>query len=117
MGLQNWAILGVVSVGGLLLFLNILVMVALLPQIGRSFLGIEGELVRLGVRILNTMTFAVAAAITWLAVDPLLEAAYVLRCFYGAAVTSGEDLRAALRKVTTIAALLLAMAVALPSPA
>jgi hypothetical protein len=44
-------------------------------------------------------------------VDPLLEAVYVLRCFYGASVTSGEDLRAALRKVTAIAAFVLVMTV------
>jgi hypothetical protein len=117
LSLQNWAILGIVTLAGLLLFLNVLAMVALLPQLARSFLGIEGEFARLGIRILNMTTLSVAAAITWLAIDPLLEAAYVLRCFYGASVTSGEDLRAALRKVTAIAALVLAMAVTIPSPA
>ena len=122
---QNWGILSVVTVAALFLFLNVLVMLALLPQLARSFLGIEGEFARLGVRILNWTTLAVAASLTWLAVDPLLEAAYVLRCFYGLSVKSGEDLRASLHnvtlnvalKVTVIAALLLAMAVIIPAPA
>jgi hypothetical protein len=79
LSLQNWAILGIVTLAGLLLFLNVLAMVALLPQLARSFLGIEGEFARLGIRILNMTTLSVAAAITWLAIDPLLEAAYVLK--------------------------------------
>ena len=114
---QHWGILSVVTVAALFLFLNVLVMLLLLPQLGRSFLGIEGEFARLGRGILNWTTLAVAASLTWLAIDPLLEAAYVLRCFYGVSVKSGEDLRAALHKVTAIAALLLVMAVTVPSPA
>jgi hypothetical protein len=106
---QNWGILSVVTLAALLLFLNLVVTIAVLPQLAKSFLGIEGEFARLGSNILNTTTLAVAASITWLAVDPLLEAVYVLRCFYGASVSSGEDLRAALRKATAIAAFVLVM--------
>jgi hypothetical protein len=112
---QNWGILSVVTVVTLFVFVNTLVMLILLPQLAKSFLGMEGEFTRAGFDIVNITTLAVAAALTWLAVDPLLEAAYVLRCFYGASVTSGEDLRAALLKLTTIAALVLVMAV-MPLP-
>jgi hypothetical protein len=115
---QNWGILSVVTVVTLFVFVNTLVMLIVLPQLAKSFLGMEGELTRLGSDLLNMTTVAVAAALTWLAVDPLLEAAYVLRCFYGASMTSGEDLRAALLKLATIAALVLVMIVMpLPSPA
>lgn len=116
-GRQNWGILSIVTLAALVLFLNVMILLALLPQLARSFLGIEGEFARIGLRILNPTTLAVAAALTWLAVDPLLESAYVVRCFYGASVTSGEDLRAAFRQAAAIAALLIVIAVALPSPA
>ncbi len=84
-------------------------MLILLPQLAISFLGMEGEFTRAGFDIVNITTLAVAAALTWLAVDPLLEAVYVLRCFYCASVTSGEDLRATLLKLTIVAALVFVM--------
>lgn len=96
---QNWGVLSMVALGSLMLFVNVLVAIILLPQMGRSFLGIEGDLVRLGNGILNLTTLSVAAAITWLAIDPLLDAVYVLRCFYGESVATGADLRAALKKI------------------
>ena len=99
---QNWGVISIVALGSLLLFVNVLATIMLLPQLGRSFLGIEGDLVRLGNGMLNLTTIAVAAAITWLAVDPLLDAVYVLRCFYGEAVVTGADLRAALKKIAIV---------------
>ncbi len=103
---QNWAILWIVFLGSLLLFVNVLVAILLLPQLGRSLLGIEGDLVRLGNGILNLTTVGVAAAITWLAVDPLLDAVYVLRCFYGESLVTGADLRAALKKIAVVIVLI-----------
>jgi len=99
---QNWALLSIVALGSVLLCANVLVAIILLPQLGRSFLGIEGDLVRLGNGIVNLTTIAVAAAITWLVVDPLLDAVYVLRCFYGESVVTGADLRAALKKIAIV---------------
>ena len=99
---QNWATMFIVLLGSLLLFANVLVTIILLPQLGRSFLGIEGDLARLGNGILNLTTIGVAAAITWLAVDPLLDAVYVLRCFYGESMVTGADLRAALKKIAIV---------------
>ena len=99
---QNWATLFIVLLGSLLLFVNVLFTILLLPQLGRSFLGIEGDLARLGNGILNLTTIGVAAAITWLAVDPLLDAVYVLRCFYGESMVTGADLRAALKKIAIV---------------
>jgi len=103
---QNWTALFIVFLGGLLLFANLLLLIVMLPQLGRSFLGIEGDLARLGMKILSLTTAGVAAGITWLAVDPLLDAFYTLRCFYGESLASGEDLLAALRRaVGPVAAL------------
>src|ERR1700693_4967290 len=66
---QNWGVLLIVALGSVLLFANVLATIVALPQLARSFLGIEGDLVRLGGGIVNLTTVGVAAAITWVAVD------------------------------------------------
>jgi len=99
---QNWGVLLIVTLGSILLFANVLATLVALPQLARSFLGIEGDLVRLGGGIVNLTTVGVAAAITWLAVDPLLDVVYTLRCFYGESVATGSDLRAALKRLVAI---------------
>lgn len=106
---QNWGILALMSIAALLLFANLLICIAILPQMARSFLGIEGELARLGGRIVNLSTAAVAATLTWLLLDPLFDAVYALRCFYGVSMVSGDDLKAALRRATATAAILIAL--------
>jgi hypothetical protein len=118
---QNWGVLALVTLAGLLLFVNLLIAIALLPQFARSFLGIEGDFARAGVAILNLGTLAVAGALAWLIVDPLLDAVYVLRCFHGESLATGEDLLAALRRATATAVALMTLAVVLfvvaPRPA
>ncbi len=99
---QNWGVLSIVGLGSLLLFANVMATIVILPQLARSFLGIEGDLARLGNGIVNPTTIGVALAITWLAVDPLLDAVYTLRCFYGESVVTGTDLRAALKRLAAI---------------
>ena len=106
---QNWGVLTILALGGILLFLNVLVTILLLPQLGRSLLGIEGDLARLGGGIVNLTTVGVALAITWLVLDPLLDAVYVLRCFYGESVATGADLRAALKRAAALVALVIVM--------
>ena len=86
----------------------------LLPQLGRSFLGIEGNFARLGMGLLNLTTLAVAGAITWLLIDPLLDAVYALRCFYGESLATGEDLRVALQRAGGAIALTLLLFAAVP---
>ncbi len=103
---QNWGVLAIVSLGAVLLFANVMIVIMLVPQLGRSFLGIEGDLVRLGIRIFNFTTASAAAALTWLAIDPLLDAVYVLRCYYGESIATGEDLLAALKRAVAIIVLL-----------
>jgi len=102
---QNWAVMFLVMLGSVLLFANVLLLIFFLPQLAKSFLGIEGDLARLGTGLLNLTTLSVASGITWMAVDPLLDAVYVLRCFYGESLASGADLRAALKRATALVAL------------
>ncbi len=111
---QNWGVLSVAAVAALFLFANVLLLLVGLPSLVRSFLGIEGDLARLGIGFLNLTTAAVAASITWLVIDAILGAVYVLRCFYGASVATGEDLTAALRRAIEVVALLLILICAAP---
>ena len=113
---QSWAVLALTAIAALLLFVNCLIVIVLLPQLAKTFLGIEGDFARIGAGILNVTTLAVAAAVTWLVIDPLLDAVYVLRCFYGESITTGEDLRAALRRAVAVVAMLAAMLAIAPSP-
>jgi hypothetical protein len=106
---QNWGVLGLLTLGGILLLANLLILIVALPQLARSFLGIEGDFARLGSGILNLTTGGVAAALAWLAIDPLLDAVYVLRCFYGASIATGEDLRSALRRAIATTATVIAL--------
>jgi hypothetical protein len=111
---QNWGVLGVMTLAALFLFANVLLLLMILPGLARSFLGIEGDLQRLGVGFFNLTTMAVAASVTWLVIDPLLSAVYVLRCFYGASLATGEDLAAAWRRAIGVMALLLVTICATP---
>jgi hypothetical protein len=113
---QTWGILSMVSLAFLLLFVNSLVMIVLIPQLARSFLGIEGEFTRLGSHILYPATFGVALALAWMVIDPVLDAVFVLRCFYGESLATGEDLRAALQKAL-VAMLLFAVLLVPATPA
>jgi len=106
---QNWTILFFITIAALVIFLNALVAIIVLPGLTRSFLGIEGEFARAGNHIFNAGTIAAAAALAWLAIDPLLDAVYVLRCFYGESIKTGEDLRAALRRAVAALVLLIAI--------
>src|SRR5262249_36170160 len=57
---QNGMILLVTSLAWLLLFLNVLALLLFLPDLARSFLGIEGDLARLGGGLFNWTTASVA---------------------------------------------------------
>jgi hypothetical protein len=113
---QNWCALTVVGLAALLLFINVTILFFAIPQLGRSFFGIEGDLARLGTGILNMTTLSAAAVITWMVIDPLLDAMYVLRCFYGASLATGEDLSAAFRQAAGVL-VLLAISLLVATPA
>lgn len=110
---QTWAILSFITIALVLLFVNILVMVIAIPELARSFLGIEGDFARAGIRLLSWSTVSVAAGLAWMLIDPLLDAVFVLRCFYGESLATGEDLRSALSKLIVTVALFVLMIAAI----
>jgi hypothetical protein len=83
----------------MLVFANWFAVVLAVPFLLDRFLGIESVFTRAPWAALNsTLTIAVAA-LTYLCCDPLHKAIYALRCFYGEALTTGQDLKAELRAV------------------
>jgi hypothetical protein len=94
---QNHALLVALSGFGLCVFLNWMSVGLILPGLVKMLFGLQSSFSRSGLNLLNSTFFATIVALTYLCVDPLLKAAYTLRCFYGQAVESGDDLKAELR--------------------
>ncbi|MEN9575025.1 MAG: hypothetical protein RL514_2880 [Verrucomicrobiota bacterium] len=84
---------------GLAVFINLAFAIQLGPFLLKTFFGVETTFTRGGtLSILNTTFFASAVALAWLCLDPLLKAIYVLRCFYGLSLSTGEDLKVEIRR-------------------
>lgn len=100
-GLQNHASLSILFAFGFFVWLDIAVAMYLAPWLLRTFLGIETQLSRSGLGMLNTTWFFASVAGAHLCVDPFFKAFYVVRCFYGESLRSGEDLLVRLRQAST----------------
>ncbi|MEW6157521.1 MAG: DUF4129 domain-containing protein, partial [Verrucomicrobiota bacterium] len=101
---------------GLFVFLNIALTMAQLPALLKTLFGVETIFSSGGLSLLNSTFFAIAGALTFLCVDPVIKATFVLRCFYGQSLQTGEDLRSELKSlrlpipVSTLAILLFCLA-------
>jgi hypothetical protein len=69
-----------------------------LPHLLKVLLGVETAFTISGFHaVFNTTFLAITTAITYLFMDPIVKATYVLRCFYGHSRYTGDDLRADLK--------------------
>ncbi len=93
---QNHAILGLLSLLGTFVFVNLLLLCAFAPQALKMFLGIETVFSRSPWSVLNSSVLATLLGFTLLALDPVFKAVYTVRCFQGLSVRSGQDLVAGL---------------------
>jgi hypothetical protein len=91
---QNHAALLVLLLLAVFVFANVTVALAMLPYLARSLFGFESTFTRSGLAAINSTFFAVAFAIAWACLDPLIKAVYVLRCFEADAIETGDDLKA-----------------------
>lgn len=107
---QAWTALSILTLLALLLFINYLVTLAVLPQLLKSFFGIENQVTRYSQWVLNSTVMTATAMLVYLSLDPLLDAVYVLRCFYSESIATGTDLRAGLRRAVSMVALMLCLA-------
>ncbi|MEK6697432.1 MAG: DUF4129 domain-containing protein [Nitrospirota bacterium] len=107
---QNHAALAILFLFGFFVFLNLTMVLAILPRLLHMLFGVETVFTRAGGSVFNTTFLAVTCGLSYLAVDPLVKAVYALRCFYGESLKTGEDLREELKRFrpATITAAVLA---------
>jgi hypothetical protein len=70
----------------------------LLPALAKILLGVESVFSRSGGSMLNTTFLAAILGLTYLSIDPIVKAVYVLRCFYGESLKTGHDLKSDLKQ-------------------
>lgn len=95
----NHIVLTILFLFGFFVFLNLGLAVLILPHLVKSLLGLESFFTRSGIGVLNTTFLLSIVGLTYLCVDPMVKAVYVLRCFYGASIRSGLDLKVELTKI------------------
>ncbi|MHA3773054.1 DUF4129 domain-containing protein [Verrucomicrobiota bacterium sgz303538] len=83
---------------GVFVWMNVVTALAAAPWLLKTFLDIETEASRSMGALLNSTVLAATLALTLLCIDPIFKAVYVLRCFYGESLRTGEDLRMQLRR-------------------
>jgi hypothetical protein len=108
--MQNHIGLAILLLFGFFVWLDIAVAFLFFPQLIRTFTGFDILQHRSVWTMLNTTFFATTIATTYLCVDPLFKAFYILRCFYGASITSGLDLRIGMQQLRKPAVTILACA-------
>lgn len=103
---------------GLILAANITLLLMAIPFLLNSLLGIETIMLRSSYFWLaNTTTLLTVSCGVYLVLDPLLKAAYALRCFEGNSLANGSDLLADLRPYLGKALLLFVLLGATLQPA
>lgn len=83
----------ILTLFGIFVWINVVVAMLMLPSLLKSLLGLETPFSRSPSSMLNSTFFATSFVATYLCVNPLTQAFYVLRCFYGDSLKTGEDLR------------------------
>ncbi|MCP4625117.1 MAG: DUF4129 domain-containing protein [bacterium] len=96
---QNHLLIGIYWLFGLVIFINVSITVVFIPQMAKTLFGFDSAFTLSGIyMLLNTTFWIVVLGLTYLLLDPFIKTTYVLRCFYGTALQSGEDLRTELRQ-------------------
>lgn len=104
---QNHVGLCFLAIAAFVVFLNALSLIWLVPGLMKMLFGVETMFSRNPFSLLNTTVLMIAVGFTYLVLGPVTKTFYVLRCFYGRAVTTGEDLRVAIRRFRAVALCLL----------
>ena len=94
---QNHLLLGILVLFGAVVFLDVAVGLVQVPSLLKTFFGLETAFTRSSWSFLNTTFLATVCGLTFLCLDPLLKTVYLLRCFYGESLHTGEDLKAELK--------------------
>jgi hypothetical protein len=97
---QNHLLIAIFWIFGVVIFLNISFAAFIIPQLVKTLFGIDSTFTLSGLRMIFNTTFWIAMlGMTYLCLDPFIRTVYVLRCFYGSALKSGEDLKGELHRI------------------
>ena len=96
---QNHILMCIFFIFGIVVFLNIASAIYIVPHLVKKYLGIESLFTLSGFHVINTTFWVVTIGISYLCMNPLVKTVYALRCFYGAAINSGDDLKMALKRL------------------
>lgn len=99
---QNHMLISILFLFNIIIFFNLIAVLYLLPNLLNSFFGVETVFTKAGWSMLNTTFLAIVLCISYLLLDPLIKIIYVLRCFYGESLHTGEDLKVELRKFAPV---------------
>ena len=112
---ENWSILPVLLFLQLAVAINLALTLAVLPQLLRILTGFETAYSRSGMVFVSNPLFPfLVLALTWLALDPFVQAVYCVRCFRAESLETGEDVRAGLRRIRAVAAIAILFLISLP---
>jgi hypothetical protein len=99
---QNHLLIGIYWLFGIAVLMNVSMAAVLIPQLLKTLLGIHTMFTLSGLHLVLNTTFWIAMlGISFLLLDPLIKTTYVLRCFYGSALRSGDDLKMTLDRVAS----------------
>ncbi len=109
----SWICLLILSIVGLVVFVNLLFTGVVLPSAVKIFTGYESDWTRNPHAALNFYLVSAIFAATWFVMAPLLEACAVVPYFYSEAQSDGRDLLLQLRRLA-VSSTLLVLLVAAP---
>ncbi len=89
---QNHFLIFILSIFSMVVLINLSIGFIIIPYLLKTFLNIETPFSMSGASVFNSTFWFTMIAGTYLCVDPIIKTAYVLRCYYGNAVSTGEDI-------------------------
>jgi hypothetical protein len=104
---QNHVVISILWLFGFYVFANVMFGVVVLPSLLKMFLGIEMAFTMSPWALFNTTLLTSVCCLTYLCINPLIKTVYVLRCFYGESLQSAADLKAELKSLLPVAALII----------
>ena len=96
---QNHILMLIFLLFGMFVFINLGMVLMFIPHLLKTFLGIESTWTLSGMHLLNSTFLAAVCGLSYLCINPLIKAVYVLRCFYGESIHTGEDLKMELHEL------------------
>jgi hypothetical protein len=98
--MQNHAVIAMLLLCSIVVFVNIFSAIMLMPWLAQTLLGVSSQVSRNPWILFNSTTMMATGCLTYVALGPVVKAAYVLRCFDGESQTTGADLRLELAGIT-----------------